>query len=566
MKKFLLLILLVVSFAFSACAKEDAVTVDGGANQGEGGWFSSLGSSLASYNAEKNLERELSERVETSPFHAFNLLADNLKNGAVNMNFSYKDWWTNWQDELRTSTTGANITLQSDWANLNFALTGDITDDGETHDFAAFLNRERAAVGSSLIGGDNYGVDFTTLVADVVRIVNELNIAGGEDVMTVFNQITDWLGNSSAPEWQAYIDAFEEFLLNSESIGTAELNGVTVTRVTYNMVDYFDFYSKWLNIFENDPFVISVFENPLFSDTLGISLADAMRELRNAIDMAGDEFNSISNYSLVYYIDENDRLLRMVIDFTMEQYGEEVQANMVFCFGNSATDVWRFDVNMKMYGMDIYAKVVWDIFEKDGHHIHQFDMSASDGGWINVSIILGIDWNPATGRFAITRGLRADELFSGNFIVNSDNTFKLSLDFSNDDNDEDWGNELSFELSTSRGVNIGNVDFINVLSMGVEELMGLTQLFPGFGMSAGNSWDWDEDWDYGWDNDWDWGLPGLPGLGNQFFIESQDDWFSEGLVRWFIEVDALDDEEIWCDVNGWLSQEDWIALSDAGAF
>jgi hypothetical protein len=500
MKKFgLLFILLVVSLSlFSACKTDDeAVFSDGEsrsevASQSSSGFFAKLeamSAKLNSYQAEQNFAAEFAARIENSPLHALNLLEKSFMRGTTTVNANAPNF-------------SGNFTLQSDVNNFNFALLGDMNSDGENFDFSAFLNRDRAAVGSNQLD-DSYGIDFRTLAQDLASLVGELGIPGidefFQDVMDAFKDY----------DFMPYLDVVFDYAFGSENITDnveIVINGETVSarRVSYDFSGWdttLKLYQDWFDIMENDEAVVAIFDNPFVAENLGLSRSEIMSELRRAltqVDMSVDMSDITMDYKMSYYIGAGERLLRFAYDFDFDILGDAMQFKMTFDTGNSATDTWRIDIDANIPNVGkVFAKVVWNVREEDGNHIHEFDVTAGDGGWLNLTFLVTMDWNPETGDFVLANG--SSEIFRGNFKVSGD-TFNLRF------NVED----VSFEMSTTNSVNIGNVDFVNIMDMGAAGL-GIFQGMLGGMTGGGSSWDYDDfdwenfDWEnYDWDNvDWD---------------------------------------------------------------
>jgi hypothetical protein len=457
--------------------------------------------SSSASEAEMNFYKEVLTRLETTPLHFIGLLGKSLQNGTTNLSFgsAYSGSYS-WGDEVQTYsyTSGASFELQSDIKNFNFALTGEIVNSDEKYDFRAYLNRDRLIVGSDLIGDDNYGISFSTLVPDIIRLIGELGISEKEisDFVSLF-------GNFAAFDLDAYMSVISDFSYGSEKITeNVDLDGVNVRRVAYTIDEaaFTKYMRDIVDVIEKDKFFISIFESPLIADTLEMSYSDFIRELRDEIRHMDTDFSKIS---VVYHIDGNERLVRWEID--VDNYGDRVK--IALSLGNSATDVWLIDVDYSDRWSSGSARVAWNIRESGGKHVHVFDLVTDVKGDLEFEGSVEVEWNPSTGRFAVAyaeRGDRMEELFDGIFTVSGD-TFRLLFEHS-DSSDSEWGswsNEVSFELSTSLGVNIRNVNFVNILRMSLDELGELVSNFTGFGGS--NSWDYDYDYDWDWDwDDYDW--------------------------------------------------------------
>ncbi|MCL2456272.1 MAG: hypothetical protein FWD19_01830 [Defluviitaleaceae bacterium] len=511
MKKFLLLlILLVVSLSlFSACKKDDSISSSGTNANGTvtdiasaSGFFGKLeamSAKMNSYQAEQNFAKEFAARVENSPLHALNLLEKSFVNGTTTVNASSPDFF-------------GNFTVQSDVKNFDFAMSANVNADYNDIEFAAFLNRDRFAVGSGQFG-DTYGINFKTLAPDLAGIVGGLGVEGlGDFLREAFVALENF-------NFDPYLDAAADYSLALENITnnveiTVNGENVSARRVSVNISDMnevFKIYDAWFDLMEKDATIISILDNPFFAENVGLSRAEIMSEIRKLFNEAQEEAYGdagIANFETAYYIGAGERLLRFVYDIDMEVLGDPAQFKMTFDTGNSATDEWRIDIdaNLPDFGK-VFAKIVWNVREENGNHIHQFDVTAGDGGWLNLTFAITMDRNPQTGDFIVSNG--NSEVFRGNFTVNGDN---FNLRFAVED--------VSFEMSTTSGVNIRNVDFVNLLTS--DDLQELISSMMMMGMLGANNFSYDYDDDFDWENfdwgDFDWG---------DFDWSDFDDWDEE---------------------------------------
>jgi hypothetical protein len=142
---------------------------------------------------------------------------------------------------------------------------------------------------------------------------------------------------------------------------------------------------------------------------------------------------------------------------------------MEISFGNSATDTWRMDITYSEREINETATVLWEIRETDGRHIHEFSASATDRGNVDSGSFI-CDWDPVSGDFILSVADEySDDSISGNFIT-SGGTFRFSIDYSFES--PYLKNERSFEISTSRDVNIPDISFVNIADITVESLEG----------------------------------------------------------------------------------------------
>jgi len=517
MKKFgLLLVSLVVFLSlFSACNNDTVPVggVDGGgvnnAAEGRGGRddgvLSALGSALALNNAMSSFGDELAERLNTTPLKAFGLLVNSLEYGTTTVDFTHSNEWTSWNGGTHGSSSSGNFVFIADERNLDYALHGDITVDGETVDFSAYINMDRLAIGSSLIGG-TYGVNYSTIRQDLRHLHNEFGLDYGisasdlDMIADFFESYMDVLNEAAnaSLESDEYFRTFVDFMLNSEQVSenvdvTAGGQTVNARRVAYNFTgaSLANFLRDLLNVFENDESMIAIYGNPLMAEAYGMSHADMIREMRNLIREFEREV--VGDFSIAFYIGARDRLVRIDINGTIKTFDEEVQFGVAFDLGNSATDTWRMDVSFDDGWNSGTVRAVWEIQEVGGRHVHEISMRDPRTGTMSFTS----DWNPSSGDFifSLSEDGWNDELLRGNFVT-SGGTFRLSF---NIEERNSWRDSDTFiEISTARGANIGNVDFISIGDITMDMVEGIVNDLFGFGGG------WDDSWDIDWDDfDWD---------------------------------------------------------------
>ncbi|MDR0273669.1 MAG: hypothetical protein LBI27_10180 [Clostridiales bacterium] len=491
MRKFgLLFVSLVVVLAMLSACNQDITSVDG-AEEEE---VMQLGSAIALRNAMGNFGEEFQERIATTPFQAFGMLIESLTNGTTAVDISYRDEWTSWDGTSYVTSFGGNFVLQSDLGNEEYALSMNINADGQTIDLMLYLNNERLAASSSLVG-EVYGIDFATFREDLNRFgttfqINTAELTAVADMIDEYvNMMNEYAATASVSiEDDPYARAATDYFRNNEFIPenieiTVGNETVMARRVAYNItVDGFAaLMREWVVLFENDPMIAGLYDNEMFDEiyrqAYGMTYSDVMSDFEVAIDIIESELNG--DAVVTFYIGPRDRLLRIEMTGTFtDNYAEKYELSMVVDLGGSATDTWRMDIAVS----DIYetstVSMVWDMRESGGQHMHSISMSVNENGNITNLGKLTSDWNPSTGIFVFSFAddWQTEEFLRGNFIT-SGGTFRLSFNFSESGNGQ--SSDLSVEISTSRGTNIPPVNYRNFADITMESVV---QIMTGLGL------------------------------------------------------------------------------------
>ncbi|MCL2577783.1 MAG: hypothetical protein FWE27_07015 [Defluviitaleaceae bacterium] len=481
MKRFgLLLIVMVVSLSLSACisdeepafsgVEEDAQYVAEEAGTGQSTrMIASLDSALAIENAMSNFEAEFMERIETTPLQVFPLLVSALEHGTTNINFAYSDRWT--------GDVSLNASFLSDIENVDFALRGDVEFQGMNVDFSTYLNEERLAVSSSYLGGEYYGVVFATLVDDVTRIAGEvgLDVSEFEEVLTAFSVFEEYMNIIETLENYGMEDALLQlifdFMRNGEQ-EPEEVDGTLKIAYTFTMSDFIGFMNDYMNLVMVDE-VFAFYDNPLFSDTLGISGEEMRSVYNNEMQYMFRELEQMADgeLTMAFYIGQLDRLQKIEMYGTVEAEGQEFDFKVAFDLGENATDTWKLTAEATD-GWNMYSfTMAWDISVNGGRNVHDFNMTMNGIGLAAFTS----DWNPSNGELilSVVTGVferQTQELLRANLTL-SDETFRFR--FAHEDS-------FSIDISTERGANISNVNFVNIGELSFAELESLATNIMGY--------------------------------------------------------------------------------------
>jgi len=431
--------------------------------------------SLAVSRAVNNATSEISQRLSTSPFQAFELLMGSVEYGTLNVGFDYTINWTDWwTDEDVTTSYQGHFSLASDINANSYALRGSLqADDYPNLSFAAYISPERVALGSPQFSQDYFGFWFDSFRQDFMPFGRDILRMSNEEIDMFSNAIEEvgsWLarGNTPMEELEDYVNAFTAFLLAAESGSergveiAAGLETATVQRVDYviTIEALAGLLDTWIDIFEADDTVRAAFDYPMYHAMLGRNaFDDIVSLLRQGVR---DLEDNISGYmTLSFYIGARNRLVQLALDATLTVDDREaVSFQLALNFGNSALDRWTFSGTATDSCGDDSFFSYWDITNEGDRYVNTWHIEYDpDDAFTLIS-----DWNTSSGDFTfsyeeVTRwGAFAEDLLSGNYTSDGE-TFRLRFNHVNE-----WiGSTFDIEIYTTTGADIGaDVTFINI--------------------------------------------------------------------------------------------------------
>ncbi|MCL1844000.1 MAG: zinc ribbon domain-containing protein [Defluviitaleaceae bacterium] len=426
---------------------------------------------LAVSRAMGNLNNEFAERLETTPFQAIYMLLDTLQNGTVNVNINHAESWEAWDGSRQSYAVDLNMSLVSNSRNNAYEFRGNFDIDGAPFNLAAYINRDRVAVGSRQISRNYYGFRFNDFREDFTSFGRVLGLDRRE--MDAVSDFVEELGeslrqsNTISEEISAYSDAFFNTLREAETITNrvdVRVGGSTVSarRVAYDITDNLlvSLLREWLDIFEEDDSVRASFDSPLFG---GVSHRETVRELRNALRDFERELRG--EVTIAFYIGSRDRLLKIDIDGSINMFGERINFDGIIDFGSSVADPWSIEMTARAGGERAFFGAIWEVREGGTRYVNDLEIFITNAWGGRQAITLTSDWNHANGNFnfsGVSRddwGTHEEEFLDGNFTVDGNN-FRLLINQRN----ERWGTrtDVSVEVYTTSNNNVGTVDFVNI--------------------------------------------------------------------------------------------------------
>ena len=457
--------------------------------------FGGRSSATQLHRAMDNLTVEMMERIDSTPLGVLPMMIEALDSGTTTLKVDYETfgWWETY--------TQAEITIKTNSQDSEYAVIMDIASDSMDFDLELFLNDERIAARSQLLGDDFFGITFDTLSADIQTFGNSIGLdrTAMNELTQVAEMIEDLLNMQDLDEEfiESIEKVFEDFAENlEESTERVEIrvSGETVnaTRIYYviQFDDVVDLLRELVNLYEDFYFrQIEIFNNPASRDVY-LEMSRSFDDMMFEIDYLLRELerNSYGEITTAFYLGNRDRLLRMHIEADLTVDGDRGQLTMVYDFGLSATDRWEFEITT-IAGRDEYSIfITWDYSERGNSHVNTIRVDVIDR-WSDYSVTLMSEWNKTSGDFELSAQISDGPVFGGGAVSGNLTMTNTGFALVFDDIETSFS-RVSFEISGELGApNIENVDFINLDRWGdtlvdlLEDLFFGGFPFGGFGVA-----------------------------------------------------------------------------------
>ena len=420
-------------------------------------------------NALANTSEELAQRFGSTPLKVFGLLSETLKDGTVTVSFDYEDSW--YGDE-----TSGSVSISSVLEAREFAFAGDIKiydgywESEQNIPFEVFVNKERMAFGSKLIGDEYYGFRYSTFRDDIKYFgaIASLNNDLTDQLADIVEMLEELLNKKDTDKGSVSSDAYTAIITNfvksceltSERV-EVDSGGATVRATKVNIEITKDAILKLLNELydqlDKDEDMREYFDM-LYTNysmfLLGADYNSMLRELSNLIDEFDDYYSG--TIMLAFYIGNGDRLLRYEVDLNARFDSERIRGSFSLDFGASVTDRWvlRVDANGET------VRVNWDYKERSNSIENTITFTVQDSETITLMSV----YSPTKGDFTLS--YESESRYGGSdygeisgVLTEDSRGFRLSLDNLMDpDNDE----VLTIEIKGETGANIRQVEYISL--------------------------------------------------------------------------------------------------------
>ena len=457
------------------------------------------------------LRAETEERFNSTPLKALVMLTDILEDGTVSLKFDYTGGlFSGWID---VSATG-DAKISSNTETRNFAIEAQVDAYGEYIDIDAYMNRERIALRSQLLGNNFYGFKYDTFRDDIRKFKDDVypfaDIIGLDDpTMDMYADVVDEIKDimnaegSSEETQKAYAEVLTNFFTNLEMTSRRTTIVQNERRVWCREIafkitkDDLEKLLKGLNdVYENDETLrkqLEMYNNPIlrgiYGDTVCGYYDEFLKDHRKAIRDFEQYYSG--DIEILFFVGRNDRLHRLQINSDTEYDGDRSQMKATLDCGNSIYDSWILDlhrvddstandniVNDNIeYGSisdnalnESTTKIQWDFRVQSDKQFNSISITSSDV----EPIYLNSEWDQNNGSFRIAYATGSGQNELTGYFIPDDKNFLLTLDNVFPANSHQ---SLAIEVSTETGTRIDEIEYINLDKWGESILQSLIQLF-----------------------------------------------------------------------------------------
>jgi len=413
----------------------------------------------------ENLGVEVIERLNTTPLKAFGMMGGILNDGTLTIDFKYVDDWN-------SEETSGIVKISSDMEERDMAIAAEITAYGDTYDLELFINKERMAFGSSLLGNDYFGFNYDTFLDDfrilgsMLALDSEITniITGLVDSVSLLINAEETSGYANNPFDDIFSDMEKRANTTSEKTNINS-GGTTVSCTKVETVlkkeAIIAILKDYYKVFQEDEAIreqFELFDNPAFgfsnSYRYNSFYDEFMDQFNDLIDQAEDIFTG--DIKMTYYIGDGDRLLRCEYSIEIDDSGDNIIAEAIFDFGASAKDRWSLKFSATQGGIVIgSSEIIWDYVEKSNSIENIIKFSEFNGSPTTFRSV----WSPGNGDFTLSFEDDWDYAeITGAFTVDGD-SFRLSM---NNLIPDYVGDSLTFGIRGEPGAQIKQIDYINI--------------------------------------------------------------------------------------------------------
>ena len=431
---------------------------------------------------------EVTQRIDGTPLKAAGMLTNILEDGEVTVNTAFEN--------NLLGNIAATVRLLSNNENREYAILAQTTVLSRTIEAEAFINKERIALGSTLFGDTYYGIIFKTFREDI-RVFGGLIGLDSQtmnmlaDTVEMIESILHTPGVEDGV-FEPYIRLMADFILSLDTTSEKtriESGGVSVRvrkigfAITHSDIaellhDLTERMSEDENLRQQFELI---FESLRGSNMLGHILVPsydaALHQLRQ---VAGElERNIEGEITITFYIDSENRLLKIETDADMIFYGQRIRTESILDLGTSAQDLWVLTGTTDTEGLKETFEIMWgtlsEAADDEGSRLIHNTISITDTD--GYSATLSSHWNEESGSFTLAyesdRSRDGGEL-TGVFKVRGQG-FTLGLDNLLSQNEA-----LSLEITASPGAQIRDIEFINIDRWGANLIRDLQRALISF--------------------------------------------------------------------------------------
>ena len=426
---------------------------------------------------------DVKTRADCSVLVAAKPLIACLEDGEINAGISYTDAYGD--------TFSGTVILSSDIdANLrNFAINASLYE--KLFDVTLFVGDEHAAIGSSRLGSEFYGLRFDTFAEDFDKFakaagLEDIDSAGYADFVRFMDSIFGGDTTLTMPEStrNALSATFAEFFRDIQRDETREKITVADSRVVryayiYNLTveDLVNLGNKLIELTRKDEYLRGLltayidrrcaagipyrvpdntsYDLPL-SAAASSDYTEPVDNLLNDLQYTLDFLNSkCSGGFTISYAIINNRL--SAVSFYSDSFmvdGIDQSIRLALSFGLSVYDEWMLECYIHNENASLGISAVYEFYDENGTAVNKLTTISNTGSGDSTTTLVS-KWNSETGGFSveyINKESSDAVTYSGTLRFTPD-SFVFALDTSP---------QLSLQINGKAGCDLTQPEYINL--------------------------------------------------------------------------------------------------------
>lgn len=413
-----------------------------------------------------NLGEEAANRIDKTPLGAAAMIPHIVKDGTAILDFSYRD-----QESKETSGV---VSLSSNIGERDFALSADLTRDGEAICAEAYINKERIAFRSRSIDDRFFGFRYSTFHSDIKAFGELVGLEDRtiESLTSLIESVDEALNGSSGFDFSGerdttgYRDAAIAFVKNlqvSSVGGRIDSGGASISCRKIAITASDEALSRFLNA------LIDALESDEWLRQLYMSLAGAVLPLlpvetpddlyedvlRNIRSFAGNFERGFSgSVTLTFFIGRGDRLLRMEACSGFLYDSAEYEITATLDLGASGADCWALDANVSNRDNCSQYRIAWDYYERPSS-VESVVSAVWDCDELVHAITL---WTLDSGELSLSYKAGQDSWELPGVLLIGDGGFSLELHDAGLSN----AGSLTARIDFANGAEISRIEYVNL--------------------------------------------------------------------------------------------------------
>lgn len=471
-----------------------------------------------------NTNSAIEKRMEGTPADVLAGAGDCLEDGSVAVDFRY--------NHEATGEVKANITLNSNEAAKQWKLDANATALETTADLSVYMDGDVFAIGSSLLGGNYYGLTYSTFAKDLRssafgESMDDETIDFLTDVVDAVDKTID-LSADLEKRLEPYNELLQAYIKELEAeTGSEELDiggkqyKCSTVAFTLEEDGLFDLLRDMLKLLEDEDEFDELSE--MLKDYIVGDLSEIFEQIGDGLDKVEDGVDLEA--TVTYYV-YGSKVVNIQLAFEMsgDELEGELEGDLSICYGiDPKKDDTVIEGTFRMDGEKATIKITsgnsWDGDVYTG----KTTVNVKADGEEIADLTQKTRWNKENGKLDITidvddetttLSMELKETEDG-FTIGIDDLYAFVCENAPELVDEETTFEGSFLMTFRKGASIKKPEFTNLDKINedvLSEIVADVQESLGglFGGVAGDDdddfdfdFDYDDDFDYDFDDDFD---------------------------------------------------------------